>query len=1283
MRKLVVYILLFFLVNNLFGQISYKKKIEWTDKKKHEAGTAFLFFNNAVNNTPGEMPYHYEIIPALTSNFKYFTIHGEKFELMPANLASKLPYLAVIPDTISFHHAISTIKKSPYHEVKVFPFKRNPEDGRIYKLTEYTIEIIYNYDKNQKSASSPNLNLLEKNSILNSGYWYKIKIEEDGIYRLTYQQLKDLGIANPGDLRIYGNGGKMLSKWNQEEYPVGLKEIAIHFETGSDGIFNEGDQVLFYGEGPVTWYYDTNKEMFRHTIHAYSYYSYYYLTSSLGAGKNISPAPTPSGNPTNNINTYDYYLYHEKNLYNLLKSGAQWYGENFGISGNLALKMKIPDLVKDQNLKIFSSFRSRSSENSTSFTLSVNSQPVQEVNIPGLGSKSFNNYAGTYVLAGNALDQFNVSSENLSIIISYDKNGFPSAEGYLDYFVINATSSLNMKGDQMKFRSIGSVGEGQVSRFTIRSENTNIIFWDITDQNDISKVNTEYSNGSYTFKYGTNELKEFIAFNPEKNLLTPEIEGDGTGVLVPQNLQGVGFVDYVMVVPDEFREEAEELANLHREKTDLDILIVSPNEIYNEFSSGKPDIAAIRNFMRFLYDKAPREEDLPQYLLLFGDGSYDNKNKNPKNPNYILTYQSSNSDSNTGSYVSDDYFGLLDPGENDNNGKLDLGIGRFPVKTKKEARDVVNKIKSYMSNNTLGEWRNYITFIGDDEDGNLHVKQANNLATHITEYYPEYNVEKIFLDAYQQKVTPTGESYPDVNRIIRNRMKKGGLIFNYTGHGNETGLAHEGIISLNDINNWDNFESLPIFVTATCEFSRFDDIEIKGNDYVDRTSAGERVLLNPKGGGIALFTTTRLVYATPNYTLNTKFYEIVFKKNKDGKQYKLGDIMSYTKNQADGEGESSVNTKCFTLLGDPALCLAYPEYEVIIDSINNSSVLEHSDTLQALQKVNIKGYVARSDMGFMEDFNGTVFITLFDKEIKTKTLNNDNEHSAYAFMNQNTILYKGKASVQNGRFSFSFILPKDINYQYGYGKLSLYASNESIDANGYDTSIVIGGLSQITEPDITGPSLRLFMNDTTFLNGQTTNNSPKLLAMVADENGINTSNSGIGHSITAVLDGDNTQTIDLNDFYEADKDKFTSGKVLYPFFELEEGPHVLSVKIWDTYNNSTEGDIQFVVASAEKLVIENLINFPNPFQEQTEFRFNHNKPDEELEVNIQIFNLAGKLVYELNTPVYSGGFQTEPIPFNRGGNSHRISQGVYIYKIKVTSEEGQTAEETQRMLIIK
>jgi hypothetical protein len=1280
MRKLVVYILLFFLVNNLTGQITYKKKIEWYVTKKHEAGTPLVDFKNAHDNRPGEMPYHYELIPALTSSVKSFKILGEKYELLPDYLASNLPWPQKVPDTIKYRHSMSTIKKSPYHAVKLFPFKKDPVDGRIYKLTEYKIEIIYNYIKKQKLAS-PNV-LLERNSVLNSGYWYKIKIEEDGIYKLTYQQLKDLGIANPGNLRIYGNGGNMLSKWNQEEYPIGLEEIAIHFDKGSDGVFNEGDHVLFYGEGPVTWQYDTVKELFRHEIHAYSYYSYYYLTSSLGPGKTITVETPPAENANKNINTYDYYLYHEKNLYNLLKSGARWYGENFGLSNNLALKYSVPNLVHTQPLKIYSSFRARSSDNSTTFTLMVNSQPVQEINVPGLG-RAFNNYAGTYVNAASSLDVFNASSGNLSIIISYDKNGFSAAEGWLDYFTINATSSLKMEGDQMKFRNISSVGEGNISNFTLRADISNLICWDITDHQQVKKISTTYSNGSHTFKYETNELKEFIAFNPEKNLLTPEMEGDGTGVVKPQNLQATGFVDYVMVVPDEFREEAEDLAALHRERTDLDILIVNPGEIYNEFSSGKPDIAAIRNFTRYLYDKASSEKELPQYLLLFGDGSYDNKTQDPKNPNYILTYQSSNSDSNTGSYVSDDYFGFLDAGETDNNGKLDIGIGRFPVKTKKEARDVVNKIKSYMANNSLGEWRNYISFIGDDEDGNMHVIQANSLATRVTEFYPEYNVEKIFLDAYQQKVTPTGESYPDVNRLIHDRMNKGCLVLNYTGHGNETGLAHEGIISLNDINNWDNDESLPIFVTATCEFSRFDDVKITRDDYIDRTSAGERVLLNPQGGGIALFTTTRLVYAQPNYALNKRFYEIVFEKNKEGDQYKLGDIMSYTKNQTDGEGRNSVNTKCFTLLGDPALCLAYPEYEVVVDSINNTSINEFTDTIKALDKIKITGFVAGPGNSPMENFNGTAFATLFDKPMKTTTLNNDNEHSAFSFMNQNTILYKGKATVSNGRFSFSFVLPKDINYQFGFGKLSLYARSESIDANGFDTSIVIGGLSQITQPDIKGPTLRLFMNDTTFISGQTTNNSPKLLALVTDENGINTSNSGIGHSITAVLDGDNTQTIDLNDFYEADKDKYTSGRVLYPFFELEEGPHVLAVKIWDTYNNSTEGEIEFIVASADKLVIEDLINFPNPFREETSFRFNHNKPDEELNVKIQIYNLAGKVVHEMNTMVYSNGFQSEPISFNKGDNSRAISQGIYIYKIQVTSEEGQTANATQRMLIVK
>ena len=511
-------------------------------------------------------------------------------------------------------------------------------------------------------------------------------------------------------------------------------------------------------------------------------------------------------------------------------------------------------------------------------------------------------------------------------------------------------------------------------------------------------------------------------------------------------------------------------------------------------------------------------------------------------------------------------------------------------------------------------------------------------------------------------------------------MKQGALIINYTGHGGTSGLAHEKVVTVPMIESWNNFEHLPIFMTATCEFSRFDDVDrTLSLSFQDRTSAGEKVLLNPNGGGVALFTTTRLVYSGPNFSLNESFYKIVFEKDENNQNYKLGDIMRITKNNT----ASTVNTRCFTLLGDPALCLAYPEYKIVTESVNGTPLSEPQDTLHALEEVSVKGYIADDNGNKMTNFNGTVNSALFDKAITMNTLNNDGE-GVFTYESQNNILYKGQATVTNGEFTFSFMLPKDINYDIGNARLSHYAHNENSDAHGSNTDLIVGGLSEEVKEDKQGPEINLYMNDTTFISGGTTNDHPVLIAYLKDLNGINTSTSGIGHEITAILNGNNNEKINLNDFYQSEKDNFRRGSIVYPLSDLEPGSYTLELKVWDTYNNSSTGAIDFVVTSPNTFIMENLINYPNPFSLETTFRFSHNKPGENLNIVIWIFNTSGQVIRKLESETYSDGFQSGPLRWDGLDSSGQLlSEGMYIYKVRATTEDGQVAEKNARMLIIR
>ena len=711
------------------------------------------------------------------------------------------------------------------------------------------------------------------------------------------------------------------------------------------------------------------------------------------------------------------------------------------------------------------------------------------------------------------------------------------------------------------------------------------------------------------------------------------------------------------------------------------VAVVTTDQVYNEFSSGARDIGAIRNFMKMFYDRATSKTDKPRYLLLLGDGSYDNLTIDPNNCNYIPTYQSPNSLVPTQSFVSDDFFGLLDSNEGGVSGLLDIGVGRFPVGSAEEAGVIVDKIKAYYSEDALGDWRNRLCFVGDDEDNNLHMKDADRLATYVDTTYPSFVLKKIYLDAYQQVSTASGERYPDVNQAITDNIEKGLLIFNYVGHGNERGLAHESILGINDIISWNNFPRCPLFITATCEFSRFDDVDIDANGVITpKTSAGEHVLLSPDGGGIALLTTTRLVYSSPNYILNKNFYRYIFERNDIGRPNTFGDALRYTKNVSG----SSTNKLNFTLLGDPALLLAYPRYRIVTDSVNGIAVTEPLDTLKALSLVTISGHVEDPSGIPMPGTEGVLYPTIFDKSRKVTTLGNDGGTPMTFFVRDN-IIFRGKAEIHDGLFRFSFLVPKDISYNIGPGKINYYATLDSLhEGAGSFSDLPVGGFADDPAIDEEGPEVRLYLNDTLFRDGGLTDENPVFLAYVTDEGGINTVGNGIGHDITAILDGNENDPIVLNDYFSYESDQYQRGTVRYPFFNLPDGEHTIRFKVWDNYNNSTVAEITFHVNEGSTEKIENLRNYPNPFSEDTWITFDHNMGDSEMDILIYIFDLGGHLVRILEDHQFADGYTINPVHWDgKSVDGQKVSGGIYVFKIIIRSVDKDPVTGTGKMIIVK
>ncbi|MFM9052428.1 MAG: type IX secretion system sortase PorU, partial [Bacteroidota bacterium] len=644
----------------------------------------------------------------------------------------------------------------------------------------------------------------------------------------------------------------------------------------------------------------------------------------------------------------------------------------------------------------------------------------------------------------------------------------------------------------------------------------------------------------------------------------------------------------------------------------------------------------------------------------------------------------------TQTYMSDDFYGLLDDSEGEwsNSEIVDLAVGRLPVRNTFEAETAVRKILNYggayntsalmnTDQQPLGDWRNIVSFVADDQDNNTHFKQADTLANRVSRGYPVYNLDKIYLDAYNQVSTPGGQRYPDAQRAIVDRVERGTLLMTYIGHGGEVGWGHERILEIADINGWTNFQRLAAFLTATCEFTRIDDPA--------RVSAGEYIFLNPNGGGICLFTTSRLAFSSSNNNLCQRFYTHVFEPF-EGRRPTIGEVFEQTKIDV----YSDQYVRNFILVGDPALTLAYPEVRIKTTAVNGHNVQSGGlDTLKALARVTITGEVTDNAGARLNDFNGIITPTVYDKWTTYYTLGNDESISSdpsysQPFRAQRNIIYKGKVSATNGAFTFSFVVPKDIQFQYGFGKISYYAQNGLKDATGYDTLFYVGGFDDTGASDDNGPSVKLFMNDEKFINGSMTDEKPTLLALVSDSSGINAVGSGIGHEMTAILDGDPEKLVVLNDFYQNDLNSYQSGRVSYPYQDLTPGPHNLKFKVWDVYNNSSEATLDFIVAESADLALEHVLNYPNPFTTNTRFIFEHNRPGTNLNAQVQIFTISGKLIKTVSGQIFSEGFRSDELTWDGLDDyGDRIGKGVYLYKLKVRTPEGSSAEKIEKLVILR
>lgn len=1232
-----------------FQLIEDSLSIQWqqaeTVQFRHGGKAAMLWFDGAVSSPETAMLPWKEIPLELPEN--QIAENAVLLDVISRPIVLSLEEIADA-DFISEDFQIRSVQKqingNTHSFIQLFPLRKKGNSIEQLVHAKYTFNT-----KLFKAPDSEGPPQFKESSVLSTGKWVKIPITETGIYHINYQKLQEMGFApetlNPQNIAIYGNGGGMLPEANSSFRYDDLFENAIMIEGESDGSFDANDLIYFYGQSPHEWKYTSYNNRFSHQINYFSDTTFYFLTVKAEPGKRIQNESHTIAAPTATTNIFLDRQFHERELVNLIHSGKEWFGEELTKTNpQLSIDFDFPNRITDRPVMINMHFAARSITENLVFNFKANGQTLfDNVSLLILGVSN-----STYARESQHQLSFEDDGETISTQLNMMAQG-ENSKAWLNYIRVNAWRELKYTDKPLQFRNPEVTGNGQVVIYQIGNASENMQLWDVSHPLVPEKISTSIAFEQLVFQTHAETLREYILFKPEHSLPITSFSP-----VANQNLHGIDACDMLIIVHPKFMEQAEALAQLHFEDDGLVSQIVNINEIYNEFGSGTNDLTAIRDFARMIYYKSDQQL---KYLLLFGDASFDYRERIPSNTNFIPTYQATNSTVETLSFVSDDYFGLFDSGEGLNmDGIVDIGIGRLPVRTKEEATIMVNKIRQYLQNNTesMGEWRNNITFMADDADDNLHFRQAETLTRTVDTAFTNLNVGKVYLDAFRRMNVSGGFRYPDASESLMQQLQNGTLILNYTGHGGVNGLTNEQVFTVNHINSLSNWNSLTFFITATCEFSRFDNPTLH--------SAGEQLLLNPSGGAIGLMTTTRLAFAHSNFGINQRVYASLFAPGKQQTR-RLGDVMRLSKNP------TSSYVYNFVLLGDPALRLKYPAHSIEVVSFNNLPPNASADTLGAMSEITLQGEIIGPDGLKQDEFNGILHAKLFDKKTQYRTLGNDQASYPANFEYFDKLLYRGTASVVNGSFTVQLKLPKNIAYQFGKARFSFYAVDTVLhsDAGGYYDNFIIGGVDETIATDQQGPEIDIVIDSPSFNDGDKVGTNVTAYINLSDEQGINFLGNDIGRDIvlTHETSGNTKQTI-VNQLYQPVMNDFSKGFIVYPLNNLDAGVHSLTLKAWDLHNNSGTKTIHFLVDPSSDLMISNLRNAPNPFSKETLLLFDHNKPGEKLFVEINVYNLVGRHIATFEQQIQSSGRNSEPITINMQQLSTDIlPSGIYIYSMTV------------------
>ncbi len=1197
---------------------------------------------------------------------KYTSVSGELAGFGEFGIARGLPVQSIKLFPVQFDQAKNNIRI--YKKIKLRVNFTSAQTNFNVSKDELIADAVINY--NQAKAwtivKDNSLRKVNTNGVLSTGKWWKFEAPDEGIYKITKAQLlklsSEFGNVDPRTIKIYNNGGKVLPENILTARPGDLQENAIYIEGESDGKLDDADYILFYGRGIHFWEYDVKTKQMVRYYHPYSKVNYYWITYGGNNGKRMNIVKSVNASADNVQTTTQAYFSWEEDKSKLMPSGRYYMGDEMTESMKTRIyRNYLYNIIPGSTITYKFNVVNRA-ELTSGLKIYESGNLLKSFSLGGLGIGQLDEAQTYRGLNFNFESTFSgsLTNEQSELKFIYEPNSSPSIS-YINFFEIYYNKNLKAANGELLFycNRKNGVTEYKLNDFP----SSDIKIFNISDYANVNLISTDQINGGEcTFRAVQTDsvATKYLAlvasqFKEPKNFTTVD----------NSNIRGITEgVKYIIISPKDFLSQAETYKSFkeNSSRTKLSSIVINIENIYNEFSGGLIDVCGIRDFIKYCYDNWSVR---PEYVLFFGDGDYDYKNIEGKSQNFIIPYESSDSYHNIYSYCSDDFYAYIDGTDN----IVDISIGRLPVLSASEAEEMVKKIIRYETESEYGLWKNLITLVADDgpqaagkTDGNMHTDQSEYISKNVI--LKSFDQAKIYLATYPTVQTAIGRRKPDVNKAIVKAVNDGTLILNWIGHGNPEVWAHEYV--------FEKSVSIPLmtndkyfFLTAaTCDFGRFD---VPGTQ-----SSTELMLLKPDGGSIGTFTSARTVYAGDNAALNNKFYSYLMQKDSLNQVSLLGKVYMLTKME-----KFDTNSRKFHLFGDPTLRLLVPDKPLTIDSINGKP-LTSSVQLAALSKVKIDGTIRDTKGNTVNSSDGEVIVSVFDSErsIELTEMN-------YTMVMQGGVIFKGRSSVENGKFSTEFTVPKDITYENKAGKIVIYYSNSSNDGVGYTTNITVNGTDSTTHSEKNGPEINIALDNPEDADGYLVNPDFTMYVKLNDETGLNTTGNGIGHTLEGILNNNETEPIDLTNYFIGDLNAGgKSGNVIYKFNGLDYGEYNIQVKAWDVFNNYTSDEKNFIVVNGSDLLLRDVVNYPNPFSNNTMFTFQHNLT-QAINVRIKIYTVAGRLIKELEDSNISDKF----VKVNWDGkdaDGNSLANGVYLYKLIVkTLDEKFNKEFLGKLAIVR